>query len=364
VITIKNRRKKIIQSIQNSPTPVVLHIRRRRIRSSIEKSFSERNVNSLLDATAIQELEQGEIDDKSIGPWNSAVSESPHFLPRRSMPPLKPSPLPSHHMQSPSEPHPLSVALARRKLIRPGDDQWRITKRLQQFTERTRQYESTNSLRITLAERGGLERGSLIPHFDPNDLPPDMAALMAFPKDEVTGHGNELQEREDDANIHGEENNSDDGKNEQDLVQDDEQIESRSNLAMDICTPSTPPLSLDSPLIPLEYLQAFYGYQQAQEMQSKSNFANLSDMGDHFPTRPRFLPQQSPEGLRDSSYFWNGRRTTDDMAWIPLHGIRKALSARIVNSFVESAGSDTNGNTQKKISHCVHSMGIRSRIRA
>jgi hypothetical protein len=176
-----------------------------------------------------------------------------------------------------------------------------------------------------------------------------MAALMAFPKDEVTEYDNEVQEREDDANIYGGGKNIDDGKNEQEVVQDDEQIQSQSNLAMDTCTPSTPPLAFDSPLIPLEYLQAFYGYEQAQEMQSKSNFANRSDVGNQFPNRPWFLPQQSPEGLRESSYFWNGRRNTDDMAWIPLHGIRKALSARIVNSFVESAGSNnTNGSTQKQ----------------
>ena len=312
----KIQKERIIKSIQNSPAPVVLHIRRRRERSSIEKSFSERNVNSLLDTTTIPDLERA-------------------------------SPAPTPRKKSPSVAHPLSVALARRKLIRPGEDQWRITRRLQQFTERARQCESSNSLRIFLTGRGGGEKGSLVPHFDPNDLPPDMAAVMAFPKDGVTESGYIEQQRDKDTNIDEEKKNlaspllnNNEGKNQQQVEQNNVHSESQGFVRSFTCTPSTPTLSLDSPLIPTEYLQAFYGYEYAQEIRSKSNLMTRSDLENEFSPSRLFWPQQL-EGLSQSRCFENEGRNTDDMAWIPLHGIRKALSARIVNSFVESAGPNS-----------------------
>ena len=315
----KIQKERIIKSIQNSPAPVVLHIRRRRERSSIEKSFSERNVNSLLDTTTIPDLERS-------------------------------SPAPTPRKKSPSVPHPLSVALARRKLIRPGEDQWRITRRLQQFTERARQCESSNSLRIFVTGRGGGEKGSLVPHFDPNDLPPDMAAVMAFPKDGVTESGNVKRQRDKDTNIDEEEknfaspllNNKDRKNQQQQVEQNNVHSESQGFVRSVTCAPSTPPLSLDSPLIPTEYIQAFYGYEYAQEIQSKSNLMTRSDLENQFSPSRLFWPQQLVDGLSESRCFENETRNTDDMAWIPLHGIRKGLSARIVNSFVESAGPNSN----------------------
>jgi hypothetical protein len=361
----KIQKERIIQSIQNSPTPVVLHIRRRRERSSIEKSFSERNVNSLLDTTTIQDLERGGADGVFIEQENFAATATHGFPPRHAVPSLQPSsssafykaaPAPTPPKKSPSMPHPLSVALARRKLIRPGEDQWRITWRLQQFTERARQCESSNSLRIFLTGRGGGgEKGSLVPHFDPNDLPPDIAALVAFPKDGVTGSGNLEQQRDKDTSIDEQKTklaspllNNHDGKNQQQVEQNNVHFESQRYVGSVTCTPSTPPLSLDSPLIPVEYLQAFYGYEYAQEIRSKSNLMTRSDLEKQSSPSRLFWPQQSVGGLSESRCFENGGRNTDDMAWIPLHGIRKALSARIVNSFVESEGPNSNKNSNMK----------------
>eukprot|EP00536_Pseudo-nitzschia_multiseries_P016844 jgi/Psemu1/263906/estExt_Genewise1Plus.C_12630002 len=74
---------------------------------------------------------------KTPPPATTTPTPTPARVPARSAPPARP------------HPHPLAVALARRRLIRSGgDDEWRITRRLQQFTDRARQWESSNSLRV------------------------------------------------------------------------------------------------------------------------------------------------------------------------------------------------------------------------
>lgn len=337
----KIQKERIIRSIQNSPSPVVLHIRRKRERSSIEKSFSERNVTSLLDVS----MEQEDLQEAFT---ENFAEHATHNVPPDSISPLQPSPSSAFYhtkpaavprKKSPPIPHPLSVALAQRKLIRPGEDQWRITRRLQQFTERARQCESSNSLRIFLTRRGGSEKGSLAPHFDPTDLPPDMAALMIYQKDEAEHNEKIVQSPDDNTNIEGVSNildssisNNYDGEN--------KQKSEESILRKATCTPSTPTLPFDSPLIPMGYLQAFYGDRQAREIRSKSNLTTRFDLENQF----------SPS------------RNSDDMAWIPLHGIRKGLSARIVNSFVESAGSNpnTNGSIRSRIAYTIWVYDIES----
>ena len=302
----KDQKKRIIHSIQNSPTPVVLHIRRKRTRSMIEKRFVERNSTSLLDASTMEDLERDDLRQFDSAETDATPS-SPNDL-EHSTTSLQPSLSPAFYdtklaavpdVKLRPEPHPLSVALAERKLIRPGEDQWRITRRLQQFTERARQCESSNSLRIFLTGKGSGVRGSLAPHFDPIDLPPDMADLMVF------------------QNGGGERANKDPARDKQ-----------SNPFAADASTSSssTPTLQFDSPLIPMEYLQAFYGEKQAREIRTKSSFVydNAQKLGT------------------------NG----DDMAWIPLHGIRKGLSARIVNSFVEN-NSDKSDNTQSRIAYTI-----------
>ena len=332
----KIQKERIIQSIQNSPTPVVLHIRRKRDRSSIEKSFSERNITSLLDTSTIEDLERDDLCGVFDVPENVPIPTS-HNVSRGSKPPLQPSVSSAFYStksasaprQKPRPmPHPLSVALAHRKLIRPGEDQWRITRRLHQFTERARQCESSNSLRIFISRKGGVEKGTLAPHFNPTDLPPDMAALMVYQKDGVSGRTNALQARQSNLSDSSTSNDNDDGKNQQQLEQNDVHIQSQSYLAKISCTPSTPTLPYDSPLIPKEYLQAFYGDRQAREIRLKAT-----------------LMTQSANGYETSESMWENM---NDMAWIPLHGIRKGLSARIVNSFVESAGSNSNKNSNMK----------------
>ena len=79
----------------------------------------------------------------------------------------------------------------------------------------------------------------------------------------------------------------------------------------------------------MEYLQAFYGEKQARGIRTKSNFV--------YGNAQKLNPN------------------SDDIAWIPLHGIRKGLSARIVNSFVESAASnsDKNDNTLSRIAYTI-----------
>ena len=332
----KIQKERIIRSIQNSPTPAVLHIRRRRERSSIEKSFSERNVTSLLDAS----MEQEDLQDALI---ENFAEHATH-----DVPPLQPSPSSAFYhtkpaavprKKSPTIPHPLSVALAQRKLIRPGEDQWRITRRLQQFTERARQCESSNSLRIFLTRRGGSEKGSLAPHFDPTDLPPDMAALMIYQKDEAEHNEKIVQSPDDITNIDDKSNPLDSSVSKNYDGESKDQSEDNI-LRKATCTPSTPTLPFDSPLIPMAYLQAFYGDRQAREIRSKSNTTTRFDLENQFSLR----------------------RNSDDMAWIPLHGIRKGLSARIVNSFVESAGSNptTTDGIKSRIAYTIWVYDIES----
>jgi hypothetical protein len=71
--------------------------------------------------------------------------------------------------------HPFATALTERGLIRSRADEKAITSTLQQFTDRTRQWESTSSFRLDTAAD---QKFRLIPHFDPHDLPPDMADVM------------------------------------------------------------------------------------------------------------------------------------------------------------------------------------------
>lgn len=345
----KIQKKRIIRSIQDSPSPVVLHIRRKRERTSMEKSFSERNTSSLLDTSTLKDMEREDFQEAFANPEDFVAPKS-HDGPPHSMSPVQPSPSSAFYHTKPAAvprtkssllPHPLSVALADRKLIRPGEDQWRITRRLQQFTDRARQCESSNSLRIFITGKGGNEKGSLAPHFDPTDLPPDMAALMVFQKDGDAESEKIVQSSNDDPNTDDESNQFDSSVSRNDDDEDKEGLEQKS-LRKVTCAPSTPTLPFDSPLIPMEYLQAFYGEKQAKEIRLKSNLTSRFDLENQFSSSLPFW-QQLPMNIEYEN-FHNGTGSTNNVAWIPLHGIRKGLSARIVNSFVESAGSNPNSS--------------------
>jgi len=370
-----SQKQKIVELIQNSPSPVVLHIRRKRLQmlgpntvmsaesDSIRKSFSEHSVASLLDTTTF-DLEENDIDSTYVQQTTSELYEQQHTPqqqreePRklqqgRSSTPLRPSASSAFHKPSPAptplsksssaERHPLAVALARRKLIRSGEDEWRITRRLQEFTDRARQWESSNSLRIALGGTGsGGNLGSLVPHFDPCDLPPDMASLMVFSQEKLAQGGTIVQQEGSDTRAANP--NSDARKNQLEAGQNFNYPQSHALVTA--CTRSTPPLPLNSPLIPFEYLQAFYGFEKAQAIRSQVAATTSSSSESGFVPRKLFWSEESSERHRRPREFQNKTIRSDDIAWIPLHGIRKSLSARILNSFVE--GEESNRNSDKK----------------
>jgi hypothetical protein len=380
------QKEKIVQSIQKSPTPVVVHIRRIKSGSTTK---SERSASSLLD-TVTFDLEEGEIESMFIQPKTPVTygqqQKQQHCSRQSPIPPLqsssssaffKPSPAQtpsSTSMSSSSVRHPLSIAMAERNLIRSGEDQWRITRRLQQFTERSRQWESSNSLRTIISNRG-VRGGSgssnslgLAPRFDPNDLPPDMADLMVFAKQktEMQQYDSVTFESEDKNSVVSQITNDDymkgyeevgkssflsrDQHNKQSQLQPQPQNHSGAQ-----CTPSTPTLPFDSPLIPMEYLQAFYGSEKAEEIRSNARYPSS---GYESTARRLFRPQQVLEGLNKNRCITNKIQTAEDMAWIPLYGIRTSLSARIVNSFVEENGRSNIDKTTNNVSRIAYTMWV------
>jgi hypothetical protein len=168
-------------------------------------------------------------------------------------------------------------------------DELVITRTLAHFMERTRQWESMSSFRID-------NMGRLQPHFDPKDLPPDMAAMcLPFDYKETT--------------------------------------------SLNSYAPSTPTLSHDSPLIPPTYLDAFYGGshphhpQQQQQSQNHNSDDQLLPQANPSPARdlvPRFLYPGQQQSKTNPP-----RHDPSQDIFIPLMGVRKALSARILNTFVE-----------------------------
>jgi hypothetical protein len=246
--------------------------------------------------------------------------------------------------------HPLAKALVQRKLIRSIDDQTRITQRIQHFTERTRQWESSISLKVNADPKSF----GLVPCFDPNDLPPDMAELMTFSSSQDDEH-------------HDDHDNHNDQKSYNSHLSGQDPVDPSSNgsgqsqhftlfresdsLTQSSFTPSTPSLTHNSPLIPMEYLQAFYGDEQAHRIISLRNGSGGYDEQDR---RTRSMSKESSLGTAVEYPGWRllQRRPTSasrntmrsltrnekssvPVMLIPLHGIRKSLSARIVNCFIE-----------------------------
>ena len=364
------QKEKIILSIQKSPNPAVLHIRRRTLAPTTamknnSTTGNERGFTSLLDATTFEDEEDCDVGSTFVRPVvvSRGHSDQQPLKPSFSSSFLKPVLTPPPCSKSSSSlRHPLSIALAERKLIRSGEDQWRITRRLEQFTERARQWESSNSLRIVLAGGvlGGREPNSLclVPYFDPNDLPPDMADLMVFPHDipqDRPIEGIKPQQRNSTIEGEGEKEKRSNYRIIHEDVVGDQEVDTKSYLSAQEsaeqkkmqcnpgapCAPSTPPLALGSPLIPIEYLQAFYGNEKAEEIRSSSIYPSLAHES---PYQRSFRPQQALEGQSKDQYM----RNSSNMAWIPLYGIRKSLSARIVNSFVEDGGSNIDGSSNNK----------------
>ena len=155
-----------------------------------------------------------------------------------------------------------------------GVDEAKVTRTLAHFNERTRHWESTSSFRID-------RRGRLQPYFDPKDMPPDMVA-MCLPFDHVASSGS----------LHS-------------------------------FGPSTPSLPRDSPLIPEVYLEAFYGETQRRQ---ETNFGMTS------PLLPTNLSRKLSSDRKSHMYEYT---PDQQMIYIPLMGVRKALSTRILNTFVE-----------------------------
>ena len=256
--------RQAVESVQTSPIPVVLHFRRRPVRSPTNAAVVERTT-SLLDNTILEEAPTESIlEIASITP-----PPSQPLIPRI---------------------HPFATALSKRRLIQSHQDECLISSHLYQFTERARQWESLQAFRIHPTSY------KLIPQFDPKDLPPDMAKIMC-------------------------------------IEDENEKVK---------FVPSTPPLRNNSPLIPLEYIHAFYGDQQQITMEARQNRPQESSqttsqtkapVTNHYPAiEAARAAQQMLPSLREQ------RQEPLPTIFIPLYGIRKALSARIVHSFVDEQG--------------------------
>ena len=166
---------------------------------------------------------------------------------------------------------------------------------MERFTERTRQWESTSSFRIHA------KTFALQPHWDPKDLPPDMAAIL-FPFDTYP------------------------------------HVKPERSYA-----PSTPTLEPTSPLIPREYIEAFYGMDE----EDMANFDVEEDDGGS-AANPLMLFRRKQRQQQNSSTkgflsFPGAKARPAQQAdidavpdiFIPLMGVRKALCTRIVNTFIE-----------------------------
>lgn len=173
--------------------------------------------------------------------------------------------------------HPLAIALSKRGLINSKQDEKTITKSLLQFTERARQWESMSCFRIHPSSH------RLVPQFDVKDLPPDMASMVIYSEDSMTPT---------------------------------------------TFTPSTPPLSNNSPLIPIEYLQACYG----KDEEILASRQHQEAKRDGRSQRAMLYP-----GIQGQRLEQHSSLPFDNTIFIPLYGVRKALSARIVNTFVEES---------------------------
>lgn len=310
-----------VQTIQQSPNPVVLHFTRPSVLGKAHFMSIQRNT-SLLDShdgspNATSDDAESVHSASTITTSSTTMTPPRHLVTLGSGPTTQPpdqkkgSLLSAFYRKTsnvqgvtrtakaggkPSI-HPMAKALARRGLIRGRDDEWRITQHLHQFTRRTRQWESTNTLRIHAHNH------TLIPQFDPHDLPADLATLMIIDDDNVATESGASR----DPTV------SETGK-----------------------SPSTPPLSPYSPLIPLEYRFALYGrdWEEMQEfVDEEGDLPSLNPGRSGILRRARQYPGES-----STTSFTNAKLVdpnTRDVVIIPLYNIRKALSTRIVNVFME-----------------------------
>jgi hypothetical protein len=182
-----------------------------------------------------------------------------------------------------------------------ASDEVVITRTLAHFTERTRQWESASSFRIDAKTL------TLRPHWDPKDLPPEMAAVL-LPFDSYP------------------------------------HVKPKLTYA-----PSTPTLDPASPLIPREYIDAFYGMEHGENDDSYDGIGEGSDITPLTLFGRRRRQSQPKPGLfaypsaklnspRKPQPSSPTRASLDPGApdiFIPLMGVRKALCARILNTFVE-----------------------------
>lgn len=365
----KFQKERIIHSIQKSPNPVVVHIRRRHRPGRFMPSGPPELASpggpssSLLDNTFLGDVE----DDAYLPDENLATASSsatPQRQPDLQQPALLEAAARSGQKQTQPLPdmssslsisyiHPLAKALTQRKLISSIDDQTRITRRLQHFTERTRQWESSNSLQI-FADPTSF---GLVPCFDPNDLPPDMAELMTF-------SSSQDEQDDDDQESYGSHPSVLDLVDRISIGGQSQQSEhlakSHSQIKLSF-TPSTPPLTHNSPLIPMEYLRAFYGDEQARRIASLRTWSGGYDGIDRersvskesssnaaeYPGWRLLQRRETAASKSGSRAIMGNEKSRVSVMWIPLHGIRKSLSARIVNCFVEEVMPVENDQNRK-----------------
>lgn len=168
--------KSAVAMIANAPDPVVIHLRRS---SRQNKGKPQQRVydNPEDDLCAEFPTKQKLSYNSTLSSLRGDVDVSPGQQPPVARPQsTKPNGIESQgHMQerkgeqnrpTDADVHPLARALSARGLLQSPDEEVSVTQHLEQYTERTRQWESTSSFRIDAITF------TLRPHFDPRDLPP------------------------------------------------------------------------------------------------------------------------------------------------------------------------------------------------
>lgn len=238
-----------VSAIRYAPDPVVLHLRH----------FPPHPFHPLveMDGTLPNALHNSpSLLDTTVESVDSSVLSDPDFFIADSTSPRI---------------HPFVSALVSKGLIRTIEDQVAATASLEQYTTRTRQWESTHSFRIDDATF------ALRHHFDPRDLPPSHSADKArF------------------------------GPGDRKIIRP--------------YAPSTPMLDPKVDPIPLS------------DMEQYGMFGGQLESMSHGGLRSPYPGDQRRN--HDRGDLWRSELAQSDI-FIPLVGVRKALCVRIVNSFLE-----------------------------
>lgn len=268
--------KDAVSIIQYSPDPVILHFLRvppHRLHPLVERNRQAPSIS--LNGPSLLDLSLETVSGTSI-------SSS------RSM---------SNHVNNPVNIHPFVAILASKNLIQSMKDQVEATRRLSTFTDRARQWESFSSFRL---DAHSLE---LKPNFDPKDLPPSMSAdILPFQCMQVN--------------------------------------------SVRPWAPSTPTLDPAIDIIPFsmarndEWVTSFDDEEYDQDGPRSLLSGKPIDFDERIhltrfaaKPHPRRRPGNTHRGTKKGTSIVND---DEDIIFIPLMNVRKALCCRILNTFMDN----------------------------